>query len=73
MNGLNNLKRSKMNKKIVKTLIVFLGMLISSLLTPIIGQLYQQQTGIEPIAFYGIVVFGGLGIAAVTLFNVWEN
>jgi hypothetical protein len=62
-----------MNKKIVKTLIVFLGMLISSLLTPIIGQFYQQQTGIEPIAFYGVVVFVGLGIAAVTLFNIWEN
>ncbi len=70
---MNNLKRNKMNKKIVKTLIVFLGMLISSLLTPIIGQLYQQQTGIEPIAFYVLVVVWCLGITAVTLFNVWEK
>jgi hypothetical protein len=62
-----------MNKKIVKTLIVFLGMLISSLLTPIIGQLYQQQTGIEPIAFYVLVVVWSGGITAVTLFNVWEK
>ncbi len=62
-----------MSKKIFKTVIVFLVMLISSLVTPIIGQLYQQQTGIEPLAFYGVVIFGGIGIAVVTLFNVWEN
>lgn len=62
-----------MDKKIVKTVIVFVIMIISSLVTPIIGQLYQQQTGIEPIAFYGVAIFGSIGVATVILFNLWNE
>ena len=62
-----------MNKKIVKTVIVFILMIISSLVTPIIGQLYQQQTGIEPIAFFGVAIFGSIGVATVILFNLWNE
>jgi hypothetical protein len=62
-----------MNNKIVKTLIVFVVMIISSLVTPIIAQLYQQQTGIEPIAFYGVVIFGSIGISTLILFNLWNE
>lgn len=62
-----------MDKRIVKTVIVFVIMIISSLVTPIIGQLYQQQTGIEPIAFYGVAIFGSIGVASVILFNLWNE
>jgi hypothetical protein len=55
-----------MNKKIFKTLIVFLGMLISSLLTPIIGQTYILHQTVDESKRSAL-------IAAVTLFNVWEN
>lgn len=62
-----------MNNKIVKTLIVFVVMIISSLVTPIIAQLYQQQTGIEPIAFQGVVIFGSIGVSTLILFNLWDK
>lgn len=62
-----------MDKKIVKTVIVFVIIIISSLVTPIIAQLYQQQTGIEPIAFQGVVIFGSIGVSTLILFNLWNE
>lgn len=62
-----------MNKKIVKTMMVFLSMTISSMIILVVGQFYKQQTGIEPIGFYMICCMGGIGMAGVVLFNIWEN
>jgi hypothetical protein len=62
-----------MNKKIMKTIMVFLSTTISSMMIPVIGQFYEQQTGIHPIGFYIICSMGGMGIAIVLLFNIWEN
>jgi predicted Na+-dependent transporter len=62
-----------MNNKIIKTIMVFVSTLISSLITPIFGQLYAQQTGIQPFVFYGITLLGGLGIAITILYHIWNN
>jgi hypothetical protein len=48
--------------KIQKTTLLFLIAIISSLIVPVIGKWYFQQTGIEPIMFYLICGLGGLAI-----------
>lgn len=61
------------NKKILKTILVVFSATTSSLIVPILGQWYQQKTGIEPFFFYTISTFGGLGIVIASLFNIWDN
>jgi len=58
--------------KIQKTTILFLITIISSLIVPVIGEWYFQQTGIQPITFYFICVFGGLAMIMVRLYSIWD-
>lgn len=57
--------------KIQKTTLLFLIALISSLIVPVIGKWYFQQTGIEPIGFYFICGFGGTAMVVMRLFSIW--
>jgi hypothetical protein len=49
-----------MKKQTIKMLVVLTSSLLASLLIPVIGRWYEQQTGIYPIGFYilsGVVGF----------------
>jgi hypothetical protein len=61
------------NKKVFKTILVVFSATISTLIMPIVGQWYSQKTGINPIGFYIVSTFGGIGIIAASLFNIWDN
>lgn len=54
-----HLKQNKMNKT-KKLIIAFIVSIIGSLLMPIFGQWYEQVTGITPIAFWIVYVFGSI-------------
>jgi hypothetical protein len=60
------------NKKVFKTILVVFSATISTLIMPVIGQWYEQKTGIEPYAFYIVSASGGLSIVVGSLFNIWE-
>jgi hypothetical protein len=62
-----------MNKKLLKSIAVILSASVTSLVIPVFGNWYKQQTGFDPIAFYAVAGFGGLGISIATLFIIWEN
>lgn len=57
--------------KIQKTSILFLIAIASSLIGPVIGKWYFQQTGIEPITFYVICGLGGTAMITIGLFSIW--
>lgn len=61
-----------MKTKILKTILVVFGAMISALLIPIFGQWYEQQTGIMPIVFYAVSVLGGFATCAITVYNIWD-
>jgi hypothetical protein len=62
-----------MNKKILKSIAVVLSAAVTSLVIPVFGQWYTQKTGFDPIAFYAVAGFGGMGISIATLVNIWDN
>jgi hypothetical protein len=59
--------------KIQKTTLLFLMAIISSLIVPVIGKWYFQQTGIEPLGFYFVCGFGGLAMVVMKLFLIWDK
>ena len=62
-----------MDKRIFKSALAFIMLLISALLIPILTQWYEQQTGIFPIGFLILITIGGLVLFAVTLSKIWER
>ena len=59
--------------KIQKTSILFLIAIVSSLIVPVIGKWYFQQTDIQPITFYLVCGFGGLSMVMIRLFSIWGD
>lgn len=59
--------------KITKTTILFIVSVLLSLIIPIIGEWYYHKTNIQPILFYIVSANGGLGIAIVRLYLIWNN
>jgi hypothetical protein len=59
--------------KIQKITLLFLIAIISSLIVPVIGKWYFQQTGIKPIMFYLICGFGGLAIVLMKIFSMVDE
>jgi hypothetical protein len=59
--------------KIQKTTLLFLIAIVSSLIVPVIGKWYFQQTGIEPIMFYLICGLGGLAMALMRIFSMVDE
>ena len=47
-------------------------MSISSLIMPVVGQWYFEQTGIYPIAFYVIGGIGYIVFGILSIFYIWE-
>jgi hypothetical protein len=60
-----------MDKRILKTILVIFCVSITSLLIPIFGQWYEQQTGIMPIVFYAISIIGGFATCVIIIYNIW--
>lgn len=57
-------------KKATKLAIAFAISIVGSLLIPIFTQWYEQQTGITPIGFYFVYVFGSfISIMAIATNN----
>ena len=54
-----------MNKS-TKLIIAFIGSILGILLLPVFTQWYEQQTGINPIGFYFVYIFGSL-ISIITI------
>lgn len=48
-------------------------MSISTLITPIFGQWYHEQTGINPFAFYGIGGMGFIIFGVISIINLWDQ
>ena len=59
--------------KITKTTILLIASLLLSLIIPIFGEWYYHKTNIQPILFYIVSANGGLGIAIVRLYSIWNN
>ena len=49
-------------KKFTKLLIMIFSTILGSLLAPVFGSWYQNQTGIDPIAFYSVSAMGSCAI-----------
>lgn len=60
-----------MDKRIIKTILLLIGVGLTSLFIPMFGQWYEQQTGICPIGFYAIMGFGGLITTILTALKIW--
>ena len=60
-----------MDKRILKTALTFIIAAIFGLIMPIIGQWYEQQTGLPPYALYIIGIMGSLVLIPVTLAKIW--
>lgn len=56
-------------KKLTKIITMIIISLLSSLLTPIFGNWYQQTTGIDPIGFYIVSVLGAFAIWIYVVIN----
>lgn len=59
--------------KIAKTTIIFIIAALLSLIIPIIGEWYYHKTNIQPLGFYALCGFGGLGMIALRLQLIWGN
>lgn len=59
--------------KITKTTILFIVTALLSLIIPIIGEWYYHKTNIQPVGFYAICGFGGLGMIALRMQSIWDN
>jgi hypothetical protein len=59
------------NKKMLAISVI--GAVIGSLLIPVFGQWYEQQTGIDPIAFYIAGGIASLGNVFYWLVKTVEN
>ena len=70
---MNVLNLEKMDKRIIKTVLVFITVLLASALIPIFAQWYKQQTGMYPYGTVILSAIGGLGLASVSINVIWEE
>lgn len=61
-----------MDTRIIKTFLVVFSAAITTLLIPILGQWYEQKTGIMPVGFYAVSGMGGIGLCIMTIFKIWN-
>jgi hypothetical protein len=60
-----------MDKRILKTMLTFVIASMIGLIMPIIGQWYEQQTGLLP---FGLYIIGGIGCLVtiiLTIAKIW--
>jgi uncharacterized membrane protein len=62
-----------MKKPKIKMLAVFTASLLASILIPVFGQWYEQQTGIFPIVFYILLVIFAIPVILITIVDVLDN
>jgi hypothetical protein len=62
-----------MDKRIIKTVLVLITVLLASALMPIFAQWYHQQTGMYPYGTVILSAIGGLGLASVSINVIWEE
>jgi len=67
------MKRKKMNKRILKTALVFICALITSALVPIFAQWYHQKTGIYPVGTIALSGLSGLVLIIISVVTIWEE
>jgi hypothetical protein len=60
-----------MDKRILKTILVAMSMIITSLLVPVFGQWYKQQSGIDPMGFYFITFIGSFSVSVMSILKIW--
>lgn len=60
-----------MDKRIIKSALVFFMATICGFITPVLGQWYEQQTGIYPIASYLILGLGTFFTVIFSLLKIW--
>jgi hypothetical protein len=67
------MRRKKIDKRILKTILVFICALITSALVPIFAQWYHQKTGIYPVGTIALSGFGGLALIIISVVTIWEE
>lgn len=60
-----------MDKRILKTILVAVSITASTLIVPVFGQWYRQQTGIDTTVFYIIAFISGFAISIFSLLKIW--
>ena len=60
-----------MDKRIIKTALVFFIAAVWGLIIPIFGQWYQQKTGLDPIALWLVGSIGGIVITIMSVLKIW--
>lgn len=60
-----------MDKRIIKTTGLSILTSVMALTIPVIGQWYEQQTGIYPVGFYALSAICGLIITVLTALKIW--
>jgi uncharacterized membrane protein YeaQ/YmgE (transglycosylase-associated protein family) len=62
-----------MDKRILKTALVFFITMVFGLLMPIVGQWYEQQTGLQPFALYFVGITGAIVVLILNIYKIWEE